>query len=105
VMPGKVGQVIEEQPPQPGPQLALRFAVELREVALGLQESQLDQVRGPALGSQVRVEFLLGNAEQVAPARLQRLSQRLTGTGQGLRQPLRSVFRVLRHASNPLTPK
>lgn len=93
----EVGQVIEQHAAQPAAQLRLGMAPEAGEIALRVQKRLLDQVRGPALGAQLRIEFPLGHQEQVAPVRLQRLAERLARPGPRRGQPLRSVARRLCH--------
>src|SRR5438128_1192465 len=77
IAPVQVGQVVQEDAAEPEPQLGQRPARELREVALGLEEGVLDEVRRPGLGPEVGGQLVVGDQEQVVTAVLQQSSQGL----------------------------
>src|SRR5262249_49490146 len=85
-------QVVQENVPQPGAQLGIRAALKAREVALRFQEGLLHQIGGAALGPEILIELLVGHAQQVGPAGLEGLAQRVTGAGARRRQPGAGVF-------------
>src|SRR5262249_78911 len=77
IVPREVGEVVQKQPAEPGEQLGLGVAAESGEVPLGFEERLLDQIRRPALGLQRRVEFPVGDPEQVQPAGFEGFPERL----------------------------
>jgi hypothetical protein len=101
VAAGEVGEVIQQEPPQPGEQLLLGVAAKLREVAAGVEQRFLDQVGGTALGPQAGIEFLAGDVQQITAAGVQHPPQGFPGAGLGGREPLCRIPFRFGHGSSP----
>src|SRR6516225_3450221 len=87
----KVGEVVEQDLPQPGSQLAFRVSLKIGEILLRFQKRFLDQIGSSAFSPQIGIELALGEQQQIAPAGLEGLAQRLGGPLTGRCQPLLGV--------------
>jgi len=77
VKAAKIGQVVEQNPPQPGQHFILRRAGEFGEVALGLEKRLLNEVRPASLGLQLFIELAVGDQQQILSANIQGAPKRL----------------------------
>ncbi len=71
------GQVMDQDPPQPGQPLLLGLAPELAEVAVSLEKRLLDQVGGIDAALQVQVDLSAGQQAKVVAIELQQFAQPL----------------------------
>ncbi len=93
VLATEVGQIVQQDAPQPGKQFVEACPLKAGNVAMGFKKTLLHQVRGPSLGPQIRIELAVGDQQQVGPALFQQFAQRL----------LRSLFHCLQQVCGSVT--
>src|SRR5262249_45122191 len=70
---GDVEQVVRQDAAQPGEQFALVLSLKSEEVAMGLQQGLLHEVRGIALGAEMTAHLTLGEQVQIVAIALEEL--------------------------------
>ena len=104
-MPRLVGQVADQDPPQPRHHLPLRRALEPREIPVRLQERLLHQVGGVQPQSQRGADQVLGQQPHVVVVLGEKLSERLpVASTRFIQEVLRRLARR-QHEANPASGK
>jgi len=97
----EIREVVQQEPAQPGQQFLLRVAAELPEMAMCLEECLLHQVRCATFGAEFRIEFLLGDRQQIPPACLQDITQGIGRSAARGSQPSGNFTGATAHGPSP----